>query len=317
MEAPSDGSEHDDGVTVSSHHSSSGPVARSAESLAGSSTHAQLLEVIDGLMDLGSELEHPHRISRNRLNLPTDLSTVTTPALRQEKKQLCQERKSCKRKMRFHVPGWQKDLKTWRKSLAEHQRACEKIEPICTVYSEVYRARLAEDEVAIRLWEKELLDLHGGKIPPADTAALAKLQSQVHIIDKMYKTSIPSKYNDDEDFMQLRDEWNESARSLQRAVQALVNDINDFGDPEHYDRKREDSIDEMGKNEVGLSCSVAIKRFYEACVAVSRFMLGKANENMKHKEEYLNDIAFLDDEFAKMSKEMRSRSWYGRLICFA
>lgn len=66
-----------------------------------------------------------------------------------------------------------------------------------------------------------------------------------------------------------------------------------------------------------LSCLLATKEFYEALLALSEYMETKANEEMSHKEEYSDDVAFLDGNITELEKEIHGRTWYGRLLCFS
>lgn len=101
------------------------------------------------------------------------------------------------------------------------------------------------------------------------------------------------------------------------ASQALLDHIEHVGDIANYHKRLADAVEDRRKNERLLSVNITSKSFHEATLALSELMERNAVRELEHREGYEEDIALLDDELARLKKEIRSRGWFGRLSCFS
>lgn len=269
--------------------------------------------------DSGFVIEHPHRINRSTLHLLSDPTNASTSTLRNKKEELCRWQKTHMRQTKDLVKSYRRDLKFWTKALAKalevENGGFKLINEACT---ELFKARLAEDEDRIKLWQENLKDLcmrykRASKLTPK---LMKKFKKTLRELGETFAYFAPREPVGELD--RLMQNMGVEGKAFYHAGQAFYDHITDFGDLERYEKRWENVAEEREKNELGLACVVATKGFRDACLALAIYQEAKAVEGLSREGEYLDDIAFLDGEIAKLTKEIGSRrSWFGMLLCFS
>lgn len=304
-------------MTITSGFSSTTAAAPSRQGKTALELFPELQPFADQANELMSELRYPHRIGRSLLQIPPNPSIVSTSDLRKKKKQLCEKRKICRRNMKSHIRMWQPRADFIHRYVERQRTTWDKdAGPKIAASIEICKAQLAGDEATVELWTSKLEDLYApGKPEPLTPKGLKELQSVVSKgTDEL--SGLAASGHENAELDQLMRNVSSGASAVSLTTEALINHINEIGGVEKYQKKLGDE-QERRKNELNLKGLTAMTDFAGANQAAGRYLELRTEAELRHEDEYLDDIAFLDDEIAKLDGELRSRPKHNRLFCFS